>query len=265
MLFISGSLTLVRPRSVFVLLSVLFVLIVLVLPLSFISVSPLLSAPFKGVLALGSLLETILRMFQIHILEQLLLEALWKWFHMHIVAVSSSLAASVDILLALGVQEVSYWWKYGTDFLPVEKSAIDIVKCVLRVFLVAVLHVNVADNMVSQVIDNDHILDLSILTHFLENFLEELLKSMIKDGFTYWEPFQHPPHWRCYLRWWQFRRRCFRTCARVGQSRWLEACCVYASSCLRNGTPRSYRKRGSWLYPFPFHTPWRASMPFKQA
>lgn len=76
MLFISGSLTLVRPRSVFVLLSVLFVLIVLVLPLSFISVSPLLSAPFKGVLALGSLLETILRMFQIHILEQLLLEAL---------------------------------------------------------------------------------------------------------------------------------------------------------------------------------------------
>lgn len=46
---------------------------------------------------------------------------------MHIVAISSSFAATINVLLALSIQEVSDWWEDSTDFFALEKSAIDVI------------------------------------------------------------------------------------------------------------------------------------------
>lgn len=92
---------------------------------------------------------------------------------MHIIAISSSFAAAVDVLLALSVEEVCDWRVNGTDLLAVEEPSIDVLESVLGVLLITVLDVDVADNVIAEVIHHDHILNLAVLAHLLEDFFEE--------------------------------------------------------------------------------------------
>lgn len=115
-------------------------------------------------------------MFQVHLLEEFLLEALGKRLDVHVVAVASALAAAVDVLLALGVEEVGDRGEDSTDLLALEEAAIDVVEGVLGVLLVAVLDVDVAHDVVAQVVHHDHVLDLAVLAHLAEDLLEELFK-----------------------------------------------------------------------------------------
>ena len=114
-------------------------------------------------------------MFDVHSLEEFFFEAFRDRFDVHIIAITSSFATTVDVLFAFSIQEVSDWRVYGTDFFAIKKSTIDAFQGILRVVLITVLDIDVADDVISQVINNDHILDLSILTHLFENLLEKML------------------------------------------------------------------------------------------
>jgi hypothetical protein len=117
--------------------------------------------------------------------------------------------------------------------------------------------------VISEVINNDHVFDLSVLTHFPEDFLEEGLESGIDKCLTCWVPSRHLPLWRCYRKWWQFRWHCFHTYARAGQSSWWEACYEFSRNYPHSGRRRSYRRRGSWPYPSTFRTLWIIFRPSK--
>lgn len=146
-------------------------LLVLVFPVS--PLPSLSSSLLKLIHTLRSLLLSVFRMFKIHLLEQFLLETFGQRFDMHIVAVPSSLAGAVNVLLALSIQEIRYRGEDSTDLLTLEKSAIDIVECIFRILLVAVLHIDVAHDVISQIVDDNHILDLAVLTHLFEYFLKK--------------------------------------------------------------------------------------------
>lgn len=150
----------------------LFVLFILPL-----SAFPLPS--LERILTLRPLLGAVLRMFQVHLLEKILFKGLGERLHMHVVAVTSSLAAAVNILLALGVKKVSHWGKNSANLLAVEKPSVHVLESVLGVFLIAVFDIHVAHYVITQVIHHDHILNLSVLTHLFEDFLEEGFKSII--------------------------------------------------------------------------------------
>jgi hypothetical protein len=113
---------------------------------------------------------------EVHLLEEFLLEGLGEGLDVHVVAVASALAAAVDVLLALGVEEVGDWGEDRADLLAVPEPAVDVLERVFGVVLVAVLDVDVAHDVVAQVVHHDHVLDLAVLAHLLEDLLEELLE-----------------------------------------------------------------------------------------
>ncbi len=96
---------------------------------------------------------------------------------MHVITVASSFAATVNILFALRVHEISYRRVDGAYLFTIEKPAIDIFQSILRILLVTIFNIDVSNNVIAEVVDYDHILNLSILTHFLEYFFKEGLKS----------------------------------------------------------------------------------------
>ena len=104
---------------------------------------------------------------------------------MHVVAVTSSLASTINVLLTLGIEEVSDRREDSADFLAIEKPTIDIVECIFGVLLVTILHIDVSYDVVSQIIDDNHILEFSVLTHLFEYFLKKLFESKIKETDTY--------------------------------------------------------------------------------
>jgi hypothetical protein len=116
-------------------------------------------------------------MLEVHVLEQFLLETLGEGLHVHVVAVSSSFAAAVDILFAFGVKEIGHRGEDGRYFLATEESAIDVVECIFRVFFIAVFDIDISDDVVSQVVNNNHIFDFPILTHLFEDILKKLFES----------------------------------------------------------------------------------------
>jgi hypothetical protein len=69
-------------------------------------------------------------MLQVHLLEEHLLKRFGERFNVHVIAVASSFAAAVDVLLALGVQEVSDRREDSTDSLSIEEPAIDVLECI---------------------------------------------------------------------------------------------------------------------------------------
>lgn len=149
-------------------------------PLSVLSPLPSFSSPsLELIYTLWSLLSFVFWMLQVHLLEKLFLETFGERFDMHIVAVASSFAAPIDVLLAFGIQEISNWWEYGTYLFALEKSSIYIVEGILRVLLITVLYIYVAHNVITQIVNHYHIFNFTVLTHFLENLLEKLLESTL--------------------------------------------------------------------------------------
>ena len=97
---------------------------------------------------------------------------------MHVVAVTSSLAAAIHILLAFCVYEVRNWRVYCSDFPAIEKATINIVIGILRVLFITILNIYVPNDVVSQVVHHNHVLDFTILAHLFKHFLKERLKSV---------------------------------------------------------------------------------------
>lgn len=110
-------------------------------------------------------------MLNVHLSKQFLLEAFGKWFDVHIVAIASSFATSINILFAFCVHEICHWRKLSLYFLLIKKSAIYILLSILRIIVFTVFHINIPYYVLSQIVDNNHILNLSIFHHLLENLL----------------------------------------------------------------------------------------------
>ena len=121
-------------------------------------------------------------MLKVHLLEEFFLETFGEGFNVHVVAVTSALAAPIDVLLALCVEEVSHWRKDSAYFFALEKSAIDVVESVLGILLIAVFNIYVSHDMVAQVVNDNHILDFSVLTHLFEYFQDRSLGRLTVAG-----------------------------------------------------------------------------------
>jgi hypothetical protein len=212
--------------------------------------------------ALFSLLLFVLRILHVHLGEKLPLEGFWKWLHMHIVAITTTPATAVNVLLAFGVCEICHRRKYCINFFASEKSSVDFTLRYLSIILVTVLNVNISNQMITQVINNNHVLYFTKLTHFLENILIESLKPRLEKKSTFIELFQHPLAWQDFQRWGQFIRDCFNTCVRVGQFRWWEVYYGFFRSCHRICKLRFCRRKDSWPCPFLFHRLWIIFRPF---
>lgn len=79
------------------------------------------------------------------------------------------------MLLALGIEEIGDRGELGFDFLPVEESTIGILLRILCVVFLTVFHIDIAHNVITKVINDNHILNLPILHHLVKNFLIEVL------------------------------------------------------------------------------------------
>jgi hypothetical protein len=64
---------------------------------------------------------------------------------MHIVAIASSFAASINVLLTLSVHEISDRRKDGIDFLFGKNSSIDIFLCIFRIFLISIFDIDISN------------------------------------------------------------------------------------------------------------------------
>lgn len=94
---------------------------------------------------------------------------------MHVVAIPSSFATSINILFALSIHEIGDSRELSLDFLPIEETTIDILLCVFRVVILSVFDINIANNMITKIINHNHIFNFAILHHFLKDFLVEPL------------------------------------------------------------------------------------------
>lgn len=99
---------------------------------------------------------------------------------MHVITIATTFAATVDVLLALGVHEICHWGKHCVDFLAGEKSSVDVLLSILCIIFVRILDIDVSDQMVAKIIDYNHIFNLTILAHFLKNIFVKLLKPWVK-------------------------------------------------------------------------------------
>lgn len=115
-------------------------------------------------------------MLQVHLLKELPLKGPGDGLNVHIVAVGATLARAVSVLPAPSSVEVPGRRILRVDLPAVEESPVDRQHGLLGVFLLAETHVQVAGDVVAQIIHHDHIFDLPVLTQLLEHILVELLE-----------------------------------------------------------------------------------------
>ena len=96
---------------------------------------------------------------------------------MHIIAISSSFATSIDVLLAFGVEKISHRGKDSTNLFAIEESSIDVIESIFRILLVAVFDINIAYYVISKIVDYNHVFNLAVLTHLFEHIFKKCLKS----------------------------------------------------------------------------------------
>lgn len=68
---------------------------------------------------------------------------------MHIITESPPLATAIDVLFALGVEEVRDRREDSTDLLTIKEPTIYTPMCALRVLLLRVLNVHITHQMIS--------------------------------------------------------------------------------------------------------------------
>lgn len=68
---------------------------------------------------------------------------------MHVIAVSTTFTTAINVLFALGIEEISHRRKMCIDLLPVEETTIDVLMRILRKLLLGVLHIYISDDMVA--------------------------------------------------------------------------------------------------------------------
>ena len=159
------------PRSWLVLLSftssLTFFLLLFSNSLSFL---PIVVTTF-----LWFLFDSVLRVFNVHKCEKFLLETFWERLDMHVVTITSSFTSSFNMLFTFCIQKISDRREFRFDFLAIKKSPIGIFLGIFRILLFAIFHINIPHNMISEVIHNNHIFDLSVFHHLFKNFLVEIL------------------------------------------------------------------------------------------
>ena len=92
------------------------------------------------------------------------------------IAVASAITVPLLVLAALGLPEVSDWDELGRDFAVFIKKALHLIHACLGLVFVRELDPHVADHVITDVVSNDEVLDLTILCELHENFLIEILK-----------------------------------------------------------------------------------------
>lgn len=134
------------------------------------SLSPIIITTFSFFLFLS-----VLGMLNIHLGKELFFETFWQRFNMHVITITSSFASSLYMLFAFGIKEISNWRKLCLDFFSIPKSSICIFLCILSILFLTVLYIDIANDMITKVINNNHILNFSIFHHLLENFFIKIL------------------------------------------------------------------------------------------
>lgn len=94
---------------------------------------------------------------------------------MHIIAIATSFACSLYVLFAFCVQEISDRRELSLNLFSVQKPTIGILLSILCILLFTVFDINIANNVISQIINNNHILDFTILHHLFENIFIKIL------------------------------------------------------------------------------------------
>lgn len=82
-------------------------------------------------------------------MKEILFEGFGQGFDMHIIAVPSSFAAAIDVLLALSVEEVRDRGINSTNLLAIPEPPIDILQRIFRVLLITVLDIDIADDVIA--------------------------------------------------------------------------------------------------------------------
>jgi len=109
----------------------------------------------------------------------------------HIVAISTSFATTIDVLFTLGICKISDWREYCINFFTSKESAINFALSILCIIFITILHINVSNQMVTQIINNNHILYFAKLTHLFENILIKSFEPWVNKKITFKEPFRH--------------------------------------------------------------------------
>lgn len=95
---------------------------------------------------------------------------------MHIIAVASSLAAPIQILLALCIAEISNWTIVCYDLPPIVEPTIYVFHSILSILLGRKFDVDISHNVVAQIVNHYHLFNLAEVAHLGEHILIELLK-----------------------------------------------------------------------------------------
>lgn len=106
---------------------------------------------------------------------------------MHEVAESASRTFSHFVLAATGFAKIGNWRELAVDGQSVIPSVVQIRDRLCRVLLFAEFNVNVADQVIAQVVADVHLLHFAVLVlHFQEDIFEKvivvLLLLHIRDG-----------------------------------------------------------------------------------
>lgn len=94
------------------------------------------------------------------------------------VAVAATLALPLRVLTALGFPEVGDWTVLDLDRIAIVVLPGHGPEYSFCLFLGGELDVEVADHVLSDVVCNDHVQDLTLLAEFEEDFFEKLFKVM---------------------------------------------------------------------------------------
>jgi hypothetical protein len=98
----------------------------------------------------------------------------------HEIAESGSCALSHFVLAAASFTEIRDWRKFSVNWTTSEPSIVELLCCSLCVFFATEFDVDVADEMVSEVVANIHFLNLSIFIFELhENILKEVVVMLL--------------------------------------------------------------------------------------
>lgn len=96
---------------------------------------------------------------------------------MHEVAESTFGASGYFVLTATRFAEIGDRAEFSVDWLTVEPTIIQIVLCLLGVLLPHELHTNISDEVLSNILTDVDLLDLSVFSlHFDEHLLVEVVK-----------------------------------------------------------------------------------------
>lgn len=85
--------------------------------------------------------------------------------HVHEVAIAAALTLVIVVLPAPSLPEVAHWRVFGRELLACEPAPREALESALADLLVAELDVNVAEEVLAQVLDHHHLHDGTVLHH----------------------------------------------------------------------------------------------------